>query len=76
MIFDEALINSSRDLLEDGQLIVIECLVKKDDGGTRIITKNITNLASTIFDKDRGQINLPEGLKIVWDKDYINLEKN
>ena len=44
MIFDEALINSSRDLLEDGQLIVIECLVKKDDGGTRIITKNITEL--------------------------------
>ncbi|MAZ80556.1 MAG: hypothetical protein CMP18_02090 [Rickettsiales bacterium] len=53
MIFDEALINSSRDLLEDGQLIVIECLVKKDDGGTRIITKNITNLDSFLKNNEK-----------------------
>lgn len=48
----------------------------KRDCKKQLSSKNITNLASAIFDKDRGQINLPEGLKIVWDKDYINLEKN
>ena len=48
----------------------------KRDCKKQLSSKNITNLASTIFDKDRGQINLPDGLKIVWDKDYINLEKN
>ncbi len=48
----------------------------KRDCKKQLSSKNINNLASAIFDKDRGQINLPDGLKIVWDKDYINLEKN
>ena len=48
----------------------------KRDCKKQLSSKNITNLASAIFDKDRGQINLPDGLKIVWDKGYINLEKN
>ena len=48
----------------------------KRDCKKQLSSKNITNLASAIFDKDRGQVNLPDGLKIVWDKDYINLEKN
>jgi len=48
----------------------------KRDCKKQLSSKNITNLASAIFDKDRGQVNLPNGLKIVWDKDYINLEKN
>ena len=48
----------------------------KRDCKKQLSSKNITDLASAIFDKDRGQINLPDGLKIVWDKDYINLEKN
>ena len=48
----------------------------KRDCKKQLSSKNITNLASAIFDKNRGKINLPEELKIVWDKDYINLEKN
>ena len=39
-------------------------------------SNNINDLASSIFEKDRGQINLPESLKIFWDKDYINFEKS
>ena len=39
-------------------------------------SKNIVDLAYSIFEKDRGQINLPERLKIIWNKDYINLEKS
>ena len=38
-------------------------------------SNNLNDLASSIFEKDRGQINLPERLKIIWNKDYINLEK-
>ena len=53
MIFDEALINASRDLLEDATLVVIECLIKKDDGGTRIITRNITALESFLKNSEK-----------------------
>ena len=41
----------------------------------QLSSKNITNLASSILEKDRGQINLPEGLNILWNKEYINLKK-
>ncbi len=42
----------------------------------QLSSKNIKNLASAIFEKNRGQINIPEGLKILWSKDYIKLEKS
>ena len=35
-------------------------------------SKNLSYLANSIFKKNKGQIDLPEGLKIIWDKDYIN----
>ena len=38
-------------------------------------SNNINGLASSILEKNKGQINLPERLKIIWDKEYINLEK-
>ena len=59
----------------EARCTILNTFVKRDCK-KQLSSKNITDLASTIFDKDRGQINLPEGLKIVWDKDYINLEKN
>ena len=39
-------------------------------------SNNIKDLASSIFEKDRGQINLPENLRIIWDKDYINIKRS
>mgnify|MGYP001270616557 CR=1 FL=1 len=42
----------------------------------QLSSKNINNLASSIIEKDKGQINLPEGLKIRWNRNYINLEKS
>ena len=42
----------------------------------QLSSKNITYLASSILEKDNGQINLPKGLKILWNKDYINLEQS
>ena len=37
---------------------------------------NINVLATSIFEKNRGLINLPENLDIFWDKDYISIEKS
>ncbi len=42
----------------------------------QLSSKHINNLVSSIFEKDRGQTNLPQRLKIIWNKDYINLEKS
>ena len=39
-------------------------------------SKFINDLTTLIFEKNKGQINLPEKLKIIWNKDYINLEKS
>jgi len=44
MCYDENLITTKRDLLIDGSMLVFECLIKKDDGGTRILAKNIFSL--------------------------------
>ncbi len=42
----------------------------------QLSSKNLTHLASSIFDKNKGKIDLPDGFEIVWNKDHINLEKN
>ncbi len=42
----------------------------------QLSSKNLTHLASSIFEKDRGKIDLPDGFEIIWNKDYINLKKS
>ncbi len=42
----------------------------------QLSSKNLTHLASSIFEKDKGKIDLPNGFEIVWNKDHINLDKN
>ena len=42
----------------------------------QISSNNMKALAFSILEKDCGKLNLPEGLKIIWDKKYINLKKN
>lgn len=44
MIFDEAIITNARDILVDGSEILIEALIRKDDGGLRILVRNVTKL--------------------------------
>ena len=39
-------------------------------------SKNLTKLAISIYEKNKGQTNLQDFLKIVWDKNYINFEKS
>jgi DNA polymerase III alpha subunit len=48
MIFDENLITNSRDLLNDGSTISLECLIKKDEGGTRILVRSVTHIDNYI----------------------------
>jgi tRNA(Ile)-lysidine synthase len=38
-------------------------------------SKNLAKLATSIYEKNKGQISLQEFLKIVWNKNYINFEK-
>lgn len=48
MIFDEELITQKRDLLEDGCVVLISCMVRKDEGGIRILTRDIQRLEDFI----------------------------
>jgi len=48
----------------------------KEISAKQYSSKNLTKLATSIFEKNKGQIHLQEFLKIVWDKNYINFEKS
>jgi len=50
MIFDEELITNCRDLLEDGSVIQHDCLIKKDEGGTRILMRDVKGMHDFIRD--------------------------
>ena len=39
-------------------------------------SKNLTKLATSIYEKNKGSIYMQDSLKIVWDKNYINFEKS
>ena len=39
-------------------------------------SKNLKKLATSIYEKNKGQINLQEFLKIVWNKNNIYFEKS
>ncbi len=47
-IFDEALITAHRDAMGDGNSLVVECLVRKDQGGSRLLVKTIARLEDFI----------------------------
>ncbi|MFT7086598.1 MAG: DNA polymerase III alpha subunit [Rickettsiales bacterium] len=43
-IFDEELITAYRDIMADGSRLVVECLVRKDEGGSRYLVKTLESL--------------------------------
>lgn len=43
-IFDEAIITANRDIIADGSVIVLECLIRKGEGGSRIMVRNVQKL--------------------------------
>ena len=68
-----------RNLL-NGMCIEARCTILnrflKEISPKQCSSKNLTKLATSIYEKNKGQINLQEFLKIVWDKNYINFEKS
>ena len=68
-----------RNLL-NGMCIEARCTILnrflKEISAKQCSSKNLTKLATSIYEKNKGQINLQEFLKIVWDKNYINFEKS
>ena len=59
----------------EARCTILNIFVKKSCT-KQLNSKNINELAHSIFEKEIGQINLPKKLKIIWNKDYINLEKS
>ena len=41
----------------------------------QLSSQNLSELATSIFNKDKGQIYLPENFKITWNKNYINVKQ-
>ena len=68
-----------RNLL-NGMCIEARCTILnrflKEISTKQFSSKNLTELANSIYKKNKGQINLQKFLKIVWDKNYINFEKS
>ena len=75
-IFDEALITANRDLLEDGSEIVVECLIRKDDGGTRIMVKGVFRVDDFIKNTNPAQKEFEDIKKIAARKFNPNFQKN
>jgi DNA polymerase III alpha subunit len=75
-IFDEALITANRDLLEDGSEIVVECLIRKDDGGTRIMVKGVFRVDDFIKNTNPAQKEFEDIKKIPARKFNPNYQKN
>ncbi len=48
MIFDESLITNARDLLSNGSMVELDCLIKKDEGGIRILVRDVKKLEDFI----------------------------
>ena len=42
----------------------------------QLSSKNLSYLASQIFKKNNGKLDLPEGIKINWDKNYIKIKRS
>ena len=47
----------------------------KENCTKQLNSKNLSYLASSIFKKNKGQLDLPQGLKIIWDEQYINVKR-
>jgi len=75
-IFDEALITANRDLLEDGSEIVVECLIRKDDGGTRIMVKDVFQVDDFLKNTNPAPKEFEDIKKIAVRKFNPNFQKN
>jgi len=70
VIFDNDLITANKDLLNDKEnhQIVIECSIRKNEGGTRVLTNNIVSLKEFLKNNKPG--SLVKVIKSTRRKDY------
>jgi len=69
-IFDEDMISRVRDLIEDGQYIVAEVLVRKEEGDVRLLAKDVHNLDE--FVKSMPEINCRKHTRVESKKRYYD----
>jgi DNA polymerase III alpha subunit len=76
MIFDEAIITNARDILVDGSSVMIECLIRKDDGGLRILVRDVKKLDDFIRDNKAAAKDFEDIKKQVMRQRKWNGDKN
>lgn len=57
-VFDEALLTNNRELMENGQLLLVQADGKRDDGGVRLIAQGITPLDEAVLKAQRGELHI------------------
>jgi DNA polymerase III alpha subunit len=71
-IFDEELITNSRDLMADGNNLVVETLVRKDEGGTRLLVRSMMALDDFIKITKEGSPKKKKSRRGGWKRDDKN----
>ena len=66
--------NLLNSLCSDARSTILNKFIKEING-KQLTSKNLSYLSTLIFEKNEGNIDLPEGFKIIWNKNYINLKK-
>lgn len=62
-VFNSDMIMEKRELLETGQQIIVECTIRKDDGGTRILAKDLIKMKDFIRHTKPGDLQKVVKLK-------------
>ncbi len=76
MIFDEALITSARDILVDGSAVALECLIRKDEGGVRILVRDVKKMDDFIRNTQAQEKDFEDIKKQPARSNYKNRDSN
>lgn len=76
MIFDEALITSARDILVDGTAVALECLIRKDEGGVRILVRDVKKMDDFIRNTQAQEKDFEDIKKQPARSNYKNRDSN
>ncbi len=76
MIFDEALITSVRDILVDGTAVALECLIRKDEGGVRILVRDVKKMDDFIRNTQAQEKDFEDIKKQPARSNYKNRDSN
>ncbi|MCH2546320.1 MAG: DNA polymerase III subunit alpha [Alphaproteobacteria bacterium] len=57
-IFDETMLSSNQNLLENGQLLLVQAEGKMDEGGLRLIVQGLSALDEAVLRAQRGEVHI------------------